>query len=92
MPLGSASIIIPGYDGADLTRVCASRLFETVDAHLDIEVIAVDDCSSDGTADVLDALAASQPRPALLHNRENRASSTRATGGPPPLRTTCSCF
>ncbi|MGH8977322.1 MAG: glycosyltransferase, partial [Acidimicrobiia bacterium] len=71
-PLGSASIIIPCYDGVDLTRACLDSLFETVGAHLDFEVIAVDDCSTDGTAEMLDARAGGEPRLRVLHNAENR--------------------
>ena len=70
-PLGSASIIIPCHDGVDLTSECLDSLFETIGAHLDFEVIAVDDCSSDGTADMLDARAVGEPRLRVLHNAEN---------------------
>ncbi|MFD2122507.1 glycosyltransferase family 2 protein [Streptomyces cirratus] len=57
------------------------------------EVLAVDDASSDGTASVLDELAALQPRVKVLHRAENsggcgtpRNDGTRAA----TARTSCS--
>ncbi len=46
------SIVIPVYNKVELTAACLNSLVE-YPASVDVEVIVVDDCSSDGTADYL---------------------------------------
>ena len=71
------SVVIPTFERAD--RVClavASALAQTMG---DLEVIVVDDCSSDDTVTRLEALR--DPRVRVLRHETNRGgNAARATG------------
>src|SRR5262249_41046344 len=66
------SIIIPAYNRErTLLRALESVLKQTVRG---IEVIVVDDGSTDSTADVVGKLAASEPRVRLIQSKTNRGA------------------
>ena len=73
------SIIIPAYDSASTIEVaCASALAQTERA---IEVIVVDDGSTDGTAQVVEEIAARDGRVRLVRHPQNRGRmEARRTG------------
>ena len=62
------SLVVPARDEADtIEAALRSRLDDDYPA---LEVVAVDDRSEDGTGERLDALAAGEPRLAVVHVRE----------------------
>lgn len=63
------SVIMPVYDKEDVVReACLSVLAQI---RSDLELIVVDDASTDGTADVVADLCASDPRVRLVRNQAN---------------------
>lgn len=77
--LGPAiSVVLPIYNAADYV---AEGIRSLVDQSLsDIEIICVDDGSSDGTADLLDALAETDARIKVIHKENGGAGSARNAG------------
>ena len=78
MTVPRASVIVPCRNAADtvaeaISGILASPLRE-------IEVLAVDDGSDDGTADVVAGLSRRDPRVRLLRNGGNGVSSARNAG------------
>ncbi|MCR5414951.1 MAG: glycosyltransferase [Kiritimatiellae bacterium] len=74
----TVSAIIPVYNGElYVKRAVESALAQTL---RDIEVICVDDGSTDGTAAILDALASSDPRVKVLHRPNEGVSAARNAG------------
>lgn len=70
------SVVIPAYNAAGtIARAIGSALRQTIP---DIEVLVVDDASTDNTAAVVEELAAADPRVRLLRQRVN--------GGPAAAR------
>jgi len=63
------SVVVIGYDdAAHVTAAVRSALAQGAAVH---EVIAVDDCSTDGSAGLLDGLAADEPRLKVIHRPVN---------------------
>lgn len=72
------SIVIPAYNiEKDLPRCLESILSQT---HEDLEVIVVNDGSSDGTAAVIDAFAARDGRIKAIHKENGGVTSARLRG------------
>ncbi len=67
----SSSIIIPTYNGWRILRNCLAALRETLPAELSVEIVVVDDGSSDGTADRLKELACEEPRLRVVLSPKN---------------------
>ncbi len=69
----SVSVIIPAYNAeATIERAVATVLNQT---SAPLEVIVVDDASTDGTRDVLRRMIEADPRVKLLENPVNRGPS-----------------
>ncbi|HWX32506.1 MAG TPA: glycosyltransferase [Steroidobacteraceae bacterium] len=51
-----ASLLIPVHNRVELTRACLNSIFNYADPDIAVEIIIVDDCSTDGTADYLNSL------------------------------------
>lgn len=69
--LPSVSIIIATYNTAAMTAACIHQVLATVPPTLALEVLVIDDGSTDDTPATLAALAASEPRLRLLRNEQN---------------------
>lgn len=64
------SVIMPAYNAAEtIEKSIRSVLMQT---HRNLELIVADDGSTDGTADVVEKIAAEDARVRLLRNAENR--------------------
>lgn len=86
-PAAQISIVVIAFnDVAHVAQAVRSALAQET-AGAAVEVIAVDDASTDGTGAALDALAREHPRLRVLHRAENSGGcGTPATTGcaPPP--------
>ncbi|MFF6913289.1 glycosyltransferase [Streptomyces sp. NPDC012466] len=68
-PLAEVAVVVIGYDdAAHVTDAVRSALAQGPAVR---EVVAVDDCSTDGSAGLLDRLAASEPRLKVIRRRVN---------------------
>jgi glycosyltransferase involved in cell wall biosynthesis len=66
------SILIPVYNERTVVeRSLAQVLAAPLPENMDRELVIVDDCSTDGTSDILDHLAASEPRIHLIRKKAN---------------------
>jgi succinoglycan biosynthesis protein ExoO len=69
------SFVMAAYNTAPYVKAAIESALRQTD--VDVEVILVDDCSSDGTADIVAALAAREPRITLLR-RDRRGGASVA--------------
>lgn len=65
------SVVIVTYGGLELTKACLKSLLER-ETWPRLDVIVVDNASSDGTPEYLDLVAAGDARVRCVYNRENR--------------------
>ena len=71
--LPSLSIVIPAYNEAASIEASVRDALEVGAAHAGmLEVIVCNDASRDATGDILDGIAARDPRVVVLHRAENR--------------------
>ena len=63
------SIIVPAYNAGPYLRRCVESVLEQ--NHQQIELIVVDDCSSDDTADILNEISAKDSRLKVVHLEDN---------------------
>jgi len=63
------SVVVPVYDVAEFLPSCLDSILASPLA--DLEVIAVDDASPDGSGAILDRRAAADPRLRVLHLDRN---------------------
>ena len=79
----SLSIVIPAYNESESLPVLLTQLHATVKKHgYLVEIICINDGSTDNTADVLDALAAEPPLQVhVIHFRGNRGKAEALTAG-----------
>ena len=71
LPKPSVSILIPTYNAARYLETCLRALDETLPRGYDVEIIVVDDASSDQTADVVSRWAARGGRVRGVRNEAN---------------------
>lgn len=64
------SVVIPAYNRADLITPCVKSILQADIP--DVEIIIVDDCSTDDTLEVCRGLAAENPEVQSLHLEENK--------------------
>ena len=81
------SVVIPCYNEAGTLAACLDRVFAIQDETLRLDVIVVDDASSDGSAEIAERCAATHPGITVLRHSENqgkgaalRTGIRRATG------------
>ncbi len=72
------SVIVPCYNAAPYLRACLDSLCAQTER--DIEIIVVDDGSTDGSGAIADAYAAQEPRVAVLHGDNRGVSAARNAG------------
>jgi len=65
------SVVIVAYGGLELTKACLESLLGA-ETWPRLDVIVVDNASSDGTPEYLASVAAADPRVRCVYNRENR--------------------
>ncbi|CAM5425401.1 Glycosyl transferase OS=Streptomyces fumanus OX=67302 GN=GCM10018772_08280 PE=3 SV=1 [Streptomyces fumanus] len=75
------TVIIPCYKVQGFLRECLDSVLGQ--CHRDIEVIAVDDCSPDGSGAILDEYAARDDRVRVLHLAENAGLGRARNAGLP---------
>jgi GT2 family glycosyltransferase len=83
-PIGrrpSVTIVIPNYNGLPLLRACLRSLSESLPAGWDVEVIVVDDASTDGSTDGVAELVGWHPYARLLRNKRNGGFLASASQG-----------
>lgn len=71
MPL--VTVLIPAYNAAAYIRQAVESVLGQTERGL--EVVVVDDCSTDGTAEIVDSIAHSDERVRLIRNKENKGAS-----------------
>ncbi|MEY4510159.1 MAG: hypothetical protein RLZZ450_2281 [Pseudomonadota bacterium] len=76
--LGLVSVVIPAFNARQTIREAVESVL--AQTYSDLEVVVVDDCSTDGTLEILADLAERDGRLRLLRRSEN--------GGPPATRNT----
>ena len=69
--LSKLSVLIPIYNERLTLRSLINRVLESP-VDLEIEIIAVDDCSTDGSAEILDELAEQDERIQIIRHEKNR--------------------
>ena len=69
--LPSASIVIPSFNGIHFIEPCVLALFETLPKQCQVEILVVDDASTDDTQARLARLAERDPRLRVLRNETN---------------------
>ncbi|MFJ5560177.1 glycosyltransferase family 2 protein [Streptomyces sp. NPDC093250] len=79
VPKPTVSVVIPVYNAGDYLEECLQSIADQSLGFDRLEIVAVDDASTDGSADLLDAWAARHPgRVRVVRLEEN----TGAPGGP----------
>lgn len=69
----SLSVLVPVYNERHVVEASLRRVLALKSPSLSsLELIVVDDCSTDGTREVLEALALGEPRMRLVRHDENR--------------------
>ncbi len=74
------SVIIPAYNVKDLVVKCLDSIVSQDYPSELMQIIAVDDGSTDGTAEVLDDYAIKHPQVTVLHKKNGGSSSARNLG------------
>ena len=72
------SVIVPVYNCADYVERCIRSIM--AQTYHNLEIICVDDGSSDGSGNILDALALEDSRIRVIHQANCGASAARNTG------------
>jgi len=74
------SVVAPMYNEVDTARTFVDRVFTALDGE-HVELVVVDDGSTDGTRDVLAELAACEPRLVVVELSRNFGHQTAITAG-----------
>lgn len=70
--MSTLSVLIPCFNERTTIREIVNRVLAVKLVSIDLEVIVIDDGSTDGTADVLGRLAEAEPRVRVVTHRRNR--------------------
>jgi len=68
--LGMISIVLPTYNGSQYIQCAVDSILKQT--YTDIELIIVDDCSTDGTGAIVDEMAKYDKRIRVIHNKMNK--------------------
>jgi glycosyltransferase involved in cell wall biosynthesis len=81
------SIVIPCYNENDTLETCVKRVMKIRDENFLLEVIVVDDCSTDGSFEIAQRLANQYPEISVIRHEKNKGKGAalhtgfaRATG------------
>jgi dolichol-phosphate mannosyltransferase len=81
------SIVVPSYNESRTLKPCIERVLAIADEALSLEIIIVDDCSTDGSLEIAQELQKNHEQIILLSHQENRGKGAalrtgfrRATG------------
>ncbi|MBN1783228.1 bifunctional glycosyltransferase family 2/GtrA family protein [bacterium] len=75
------SIVIPCFNEKDTLRACVERVLTIADEKLGLEVIVVDDCSTDGSQEIAKTIAQDYPVVrVILHERNRGKGAALRTG------------
>jgi glycosyltransferase involved in cell wall biosynthesis len=81
------SIVVPCYNEDRTLELCVSRIQELTGQDLELEIIIVDDCSTDNSLAIANELSARHPGVIVVHHEKNqgkgaalRSGFTKATG------------
>ena len=77
-PAPTVSVIVPAYNAEKTIERCVGSILSQ--EYKDLELIVLDDGSSDGTATILDTLAREDPRLRVVHKPNSGVSDTRNQG------------
>lgn len=69
------SVIVPAYNIAPFIERCIKSIL--LQTYKDLQLIVVDDGSTDGTSEICDKIAQTDPRMFVLHKKNGGVSSTR---------------
>ena len=75
------SIVIPCFNEEHTLDTCLNRVLEVQDEALAVEVIVVDDCSSDGSFAIAEHLARQHPEIRVLRHEQNRGKGAALRTG-----------
>ncbi|MEU6958669.1 bifunctional glycosyltransferase/CDP-glycerol:glycerophosphate glycerophosphotransferase [Streptomyces chrestomyceticus] len=78
------SVIVPARSVQGFLRACLDSVLEQ--SHRDVELIAVDDCSTDATGAIIDEYALRDPRLTALHQRRPSGAGPSRNAGAAPAR------
>ena len=65
------SLVIPCYNESKTLPLIVDRVLRLKSDNLDVELVIVDDCSSDDSKSVAEKLASGHPEINLLHHKVN---------------------
>lgn len=77
----SLSVVVPCYNERDTLETCVERVLAIQDINLTIEVIIVDDCSTDGSSETADTLATRHQEVTAVHHASNRGKGAALQTG-----------
>ena len=72
------SVIVPIYNLENYIEITLKSILEQI--YSDIEIIAVNDGSTDGTADLLNKISKNEPRIKVIHKKNSGVAAARLTG------------
>lgn len=78
MGANKISVIVPVYNSIDCLEKCVRSL--CAQTYADLEILLIDDGSTDGTAELVEELAKTDPRIRAHHKENGGASSARNAG------------
>jgi len=78
---GTLSIVIPAYNESETIEAIVERVLAVRLEGIDKEIFVVNDCSTDGTAEKIDQLAATHPEVRALHHEVNRGKGAALATG-----------
>ncbi len=75
------SVVVPCFNEADTLSECVQRLLRIQNQHLQLEIIIVDDCSSDGSGRIAEALSREFKEIKMLRHATNRGKGAALSTG-----------
>ena len=77
----TASIVVPCFNEEPTLRASVEKVLEIADESLALEIIIVDDCSSDGSREIAAALEAEYPHVRVYNHQVNRGKGAALRTG-----------